>query len=116
MKLLLDANISWRLVSTLNEHFGECVHVDNIQELESPASDINIWEYAKNNDYMIVSQDNDFNDIIEIRGFPPKIIWLKAGNCSSKKISDLLIRSKDIINEFYESEESGLLKIFGIVS
>ena len=49
MKLLLDANISWRLGSILKEHYDECVHVDNIQELVFPAKDAEIWQYAKNN-------------------------------------------------------------------
>jgi hypothetical protein len=29
MKLLLDANLSWRLTTLLSEHFGECI-VGNI--------------------------------------------------------------------------------------
>lgn len=116
MKLLLDANISWKLAATLKDHFNDCIHVNNISELVFPAKDIEIWEYAKNNGYTIVTQDNDFSDIVELKGFPPKIVWLKTGNCSSKKMADLLIRSKEVIKEFLELEECGLLKIFGIVS
>ena len=44
MKLLLDANVSWRLISILKEHFGECVHVDDIPELEFPAKDNGVME------------------------------------------------------------------------
>jgi len=53
MKLLLDANVSWRLISIVEEHFGECVHVDDIPELEFPAEDTKIWQYAKDNGYTI---------------------------------------------------------------
>ena len=112
MKLLLDANVSWRLVSILEEHFGECTHVDNISELEFPEKDTKIWQYAKDNEYTIVTQDNDFNDLISVRGFPPKIIWLRTGNCSRKFIADLLIRSKRAIEELLKSEECGILEIF----
>ena len=112
MKLLLDANVSWRLVIILKEHFGECIHTDDIPELEFPAKDAKIWQYAKDNDYIIVTRDNDFNDLISVRGFPPKIVWLRTGNCSRKSTADLLIRSKQAIQELYKSEEYGLLEIF----
>ncbi len=46
MKLLLDANISWRLTTVLKEHFTECLHVDYVG-LSSPPKDIDIWRFAK---------------------------------------------------------------------
>ena len=112
MKLLLDANVSWRLIPILKEHFGECIHVDDIPELDFPARDSKIWQYAKNKGYTIVTHDNDFNDLISIRGFPPKVIWLRTGNCSRKFTADLLIRSKQAIEELLESKEFGLLELF----
>jgi len=112
MKLLLDANISWRLIPVMEEHFGECIHVDDIPELSFPAKDTKIWQYAKDNGYAIITHDNDFNDLIAIRSFPPKIIWLRTGNCNRKSTSDILVRSKQSILEFLKSDESGLLEIF----
>jgi len=49
MKLLLDANISWRLSAKLKSHFGNCLHVDRIG-LRIPPSDKEIWEFALSND------------------------------------------------------------------
>ena len=112
MKLLLDANVSWRLTSVLKDHFDECVHVDDIPELEFPAKDSKIWQYAKTNGYTIITRDNDFNDLNILKGFPPKIVLLRVGNCSRKFLVDLLIQSRQIIQEFLESEELGLLEIF----
>jgi predicted nuclease of predicted toxin-antitoxin system len=112
MKLLLDANVSWKLIPVLKEHFGECIHVDDIPELEFPAKDMKIWQYAKDNGYTVITRDNDFNDLIAIKGFPPKIIWLRTGNCSRKATADLLIRSRQAILELLKSEEYGLLEIF----
>jgi len=112
MKLLLDSNISWRLVSVMKEHFGECVHVDDISELKFPAKDTEIWQYAKDNGYTVITHDNDFNNLVDVRGFPPKIIWLRTGNCNRKFTVDLLIRSKQAIQELLQSEENGLLEIF----
>jgi predicted nuclease of predicted toxin-antitoxin system len=112
MKLLLDANVSWRLVPILKEHFGECAHADDIPELEFPAKDLKIWQYAKDNGFTIITHDNDFNDLITIKGFPPKIIWLRTGNCSRNFTADLLIRSKQTIEELLKSNECGILEIF----
>ena len=112
MKLLLDANVSWRLIPVLKEQFGECIHVDDIPELVFPAKDTKIWQYAKDNGYTVITRDNDFNELIAIKGFPPKIIWLRTGNCSRKYTADLLIRSKQAIMELLDSAEYGLLEIF----
>jgi predicted nuclease of predicted toxin-antitoxin system len=59
VKLLLDANISWKLCSRLSGIFGECYHVDFI-ELTVPARDIEIWQYALENELNIVTNDEDF--------------------------------------------------------
>jgi hypothetical protein len=39
MKILLDANISWKLINVLKPIFGECAHVD-LMGLNVPADDI----------------------------------------------------------------------------
>ncbi len=59
MKLLLDANISWRLVAKLKTHFTDCFHVDHIG-LIIPAKDTEIWNHALENDLVIVTNDDDF--------------------------------------------------------
>src|SRR5215216_6001224 len=91
MKLLLDANVSWRLANTLKLYFEDCKHVDHI-ELAVPASDIDIWEYALKNNMFIVTNDEDFVNLINIKGFPPKVILLKTGNQSNHYIESLLIK------------------------
>jgi predicted nuclease of predicted toxin-antitoxin system len=111
MKFLLDANVSWRLTLVLKEHFGECTHVDNIAELIFPAKDSKIWQYAKDNGFTIITRDNDFNDLVAVKGFPPKIVWLRTGNHSWKVTADLLVRSKQLIKEFLQSDEYGVLEI-----
>jgi len=112
MKLLLDANVSYRLVAILKEHFGECVHVDYISELDFPAKDNKIWQYAKDNGYTIITRDKDFNDFITLKGFPPKIVLLRTLNCSRKFTADILIHSKQEILNLFISEEYGLLELY----
>ena len=111
MKLLLDANISWRLASILKVHLGECVHVDDVPSLKFPAKDMAIWQFAKDNGYTVITRDNDFNDLVSVKGFPPKIVWLRTGNYSRKLTAELLIRSKQAIEELLKSEEYGVLEI-----
>jgi predicted nuclease of predicted toxin-antitoxin system len=79
MKLLLDANLSWRMIAILKQHFDECFHVDSIG-LNVPAKDSEIWDFAQKYDLIIVTNDEDFIDFINVKGFPPKVILLKTGN------------------------------------
>jgi predicted nuclease of predicted toxin-antitoxin system len=112
MKILLDANISWKLSAALKPVFGECDHVDFIG-LDVPARDIDIWNYALKNGYTIISKDSDFVDLLELKGFPPKIVLLKTGNNSSKALMDLLIKIKTEI-ESLEKSNYGLLEIIDL--
>jgi predicted nuclease of predicted toxin-antitoxin system len=111
MKLLLDANISCKLVSILALAFGECTHVDLIG-LTVPAKDIEIWNYALKNECIIITKDNDFLDLLELKGFPPKVVLVKTGNNSSKTLADLLINAKLKIEDL-ENDNYGLLEVYG---
>jgi len=64
MKILLDANISWKLTNTLKQIYDDCAHVDLIG-LSVPAGDITIWNYALENGYSIITKDNDFLNLLE---------------------------------------------------
>lgn len=79
MKLLLDANLSWRLVERLKPQFADCVHVDRTG-LAVPAKDLEIWIYALQHDFIIVTNDDDFLDLARVKGFPPKVVLLRTGN------------------------------------
>ena len=109
MKILLDANISWKLVNSLKPIYDECAHVDLIG-LKIPADDIVIWNYAFENEYTIITKDSDFLDLLEIKGFPPKIVLLKTGNNSSQALLELLKKIKPMIEDL-EKSEYGLLEI-----
>ena len=78
MKLLLDANLSWRLTVKLKSHFEDCLHVDRIG-LNIPVRDSEIWDYALTNQLIIVTNDDDFLNFANIKGFPPKVILLRTG-------------------------------------
>jgi predicted nuclease of predicted toxin-antitoxin system len=111
MKLLLDANISWRLSTKLKSHFEDCLHVDHTG-LKVPASDIEIWMYALRHKFIIVTNDDDFINLLNLKSYPPKIILLRTGNQSNLYIEMLLIKHKQNIQSFCENKDIGLLEIF----
>jgi predicted nuclease of predicted toxin-antitoxin system len=55
------------------------------------ADDEVIWSYARENGFVIVSKDSDFYDRSVLRGFPPKVVWLRLGNCPTSEI-DMMLR------------------------
>jgi len=69
MKLLFDHNLSHKLVKRLSDLFPESSHV-RYHQLDQSA-DLDIWDFAKDNAYIIVSQDTDFIDWNRLRGSPP---------------------------------------------
>jgi predicted nuclease of predicted toxin-antitoxin system len=75
-------------------------------------SDTVIWEFAKTNDYTIVTHDSDFNEFSLIKGYPPKIIWLKTGNMTNDRIIDLLLNKVQEINDFLEQDDLGCLELY----
>ena len=98
MKLLFDANLSPGLVSALQGEYPESVHVDGLGL--GSAKDENVWSYAKENDFVVVSKDADFYEMSLVRGVPPKVIWIRIGNCTSQRISCLLRQHKDALEKF----------------
>ena len=98
MKLLFDQNLSPRLPRLLADIYAESIHVREAGLRD--ADDSAIWEYAKANGYAIVSKDSDFQQRSLLLGAPPKFIWLRVGNCTVKRIEDLLRRFSAAIHTF----------------
>ncbi len=111
MKLLIDANLSWRLVGLLQNNFAQITHVINTGLNES-STDTVIWNYAQQNHYSIITNDDDFYLLALAKGFPPKIILLKTGNQSTKYIAEILVKHKTEIENFMANEEYGVLEIY----
>ena len=93
MKLLIDANLSWRLVDLLRSEFTEITHVIHTGLAEN-AADTTIWNHAHQNNYSILTNDDDFFLLSLSKGFPPKIILLRTGNQSTKYIAEVLTKHK----------------------
>ena len=77
MKLLLDDNLSPRLVETLADLFPGSVHVHEVGL--GGAEDAAVWAFTRTNSFTIVSKDSDFMDRSILEGCPPKVIWVRLG-------------------------------------
>jgi predicted nuclease of predicted toxin-antitoxin system len=71
-----------------------------------------IWEYARDNEFVIVTRDADFSDLNVMLGFPPKVIWIRLGNCTTGEIESLLRINFDAIQALVEDENVGILTLF----
>lgn len=98
MKLLFDQNISHRAVERLKTVFTEAAHVRDFDMQFS--TDRQIWNFAKDKGFNLVTFDSDFNDLATLYGFPPKIIWLRFGNTLTQNLVDKLIIRRDLISSF----------------
>jgi predicted nuclease of predicted toxin-antitoxin system len=102
MKLLLDQNISFRVAKHFKNSDLQIIHINEVFLNNTP--DLEIWEFAKTENFAIVTFDADFYDLQLLKGFPPKIIWLRIGNSSTLNIQSKLINNKEAILEFLDSD------------
>ena len=98
MKLLFDQNLSSNLPQKLADIFPNSVHIRNLGIRD--ATDTEIWVYAKQNDFTIVSKDSDFQQRSLLYGHPPKFIWLRIGNCPVRTVEELLRKHSVSIHTF----------------
>ncbi len=82
MKLLFDENLSDRLVDRLADLFPGSRHVKELG-LEQ-RDDLVVWQHARDHGFVIVTKDGDFHQLSFLLGSPPKVVWLRLGNCTTK--------------------------------
>jgi predicted nuclease of predicted toxin-antitoxin system len=96
MKLLFDENLSPKLPQRLIDLFPNSLHVRDVG-MKATIDPI-VWDYAKDNNFMMF-------------GNPPKVIWIRLGNCSTLQVENLLRRDFNAIELFYEDENLSLLAL-----
>ena len=107
MKLLLDENLSHRLVRRLDDLFPGSAHVGSVGLLRASGTDV--WEFAKSNGFAIITADADFYELATALGNPPKVIWLRGCNYPTT-VAEELIRGQVIrIVEFLRDPEQAVL-------
>ena len=96
MKLLFDQNLSHRLVGLLAAEFPGSQHVRDAGLAAAP--DSAVWAYAAAQGLAIVSKDTDFQHRALLFGHPPKVVWVRLGNCPTAAVAALLrTRQADLL-------------------
>ena len=109
VKLLFDENLSTRLPRLLSGVFPGSSHVDNLDL--GGASDRLIWERAASNGFTLVSKDEDFQRLSVLLGPPPKVIWIRLGNCLTSDIVHLLDHHAERIESFTAHAYTSFLEL-----
>ncbi|AFY61324.1 DUF5615 family PIN-like protein [Synechococcus sp. PCC 6312] len=107
MKLLLDENLSDRIVSRIIDLYPDSKHVKTLGLINT--DDTVIWNYAKTHGFIIVSKDSDFHQRSLLYGHPPKFIYLRVGNCPTSLIIQTLRDNRDTITQFEGRHTESLL-------
>jgi len=107
VKLLFDENLSSRLVEALSGEFPGSTHVRKVG-LRS-ADDRSVWEFAQQNDFIIVSKDSDFHQLSFLLGPPPKVVWIRIGNVDTQTLEAILRSRRDEVIAFESDEKAAFL-------
>lgn len=110
MKLLLDENLSRRIVPFIQEAFPDSTQIALLGMENSIDKDI--WQYAHDNNYVIVTKDSDFYEMSLLYGQPPKIIWLKIGNQTKAATIRVLIENSADIERLLIAEDKACIEIY----
>ncbi len=109
MKLLFDQNLSPRLVQHLSDLYPSSAHVYSVGL--DQASDRVLWDYALEHGFTLVTQDADFSEMSEILGSPPKVIWIRRGNCSTRQIEAILRQHHEAIASLENDPTADILTV-----
>ncbi|MGH8068007.1 MAG: DUF5615 family PIN-like protein [Candidatus Entotheonellia bacterium] len=109
MKRLFAHNLSDKLVGRLADLFPGSAPVRNVNLHE--ADDRTVLEYARANGVAIVSKDEDFHQLSFLYGAPPKVVWVRLGNCTTADIEQALRRHHTDLLNFDANEEGAFLRV-----
>ena len=73
------------------------------------STDKEVWDFAGQRGYIIVSKDSDFRQHAFLYGAPPKVIWIRTGNVTTTAIAELLQANRSRIDAFASTPEESLL-------
>ena len=107
MRLLFDENLAHGLPEALAGCYPDSLHVRELGLKSAP--DPEVWAYAALHRLTVVTKDADFRQRSFLYGHPPKVIWVRLGNCSTKAIESLLRRHLAEVAEFLADEQKSFL-------
>lgn len=84
MKFLVDAQLPPALARVLESNGHTALHVMDINMHAD--DDSKLWDYALEEEMVIVTKDEDFAHRISQGGRSPVIVWLRMGNTSRRAL------------------------------
>jgi len=109
MKLLLDENLSRRLLPLLIDAFPGSTHV--VLEGLQQADDATVWQFAKTHGFVVVTKDDDFTALSALRGWPPHLVKLSVGNCDNDQVLQVLLSQRDEIGARFADPEVAMVEL-----
>ena len=109
MRLLFDEQLSEQLCQQLHDIFPGSEHVRQLGA--GGASDMVVWELARNHGCVLVTKDEDFHRLSVLRGAPPRVVWLRLGNCTTDDVVRLLREHRADIEAFGQQDEATILAL-----
>jgi predicted nuclease of predicted toxin-antitoxin system len=110
LKLLFDQNLSRKLIARLADIYPNSSHVQFHELAEK--TDTEIWNFARANDFCIITQDADFAERSRLYGSPPKIVWLRCGNTATNQVETLLRSGAGAIQELLSNPDFHCLELY----
>ena len=68
-------------------------------------------EFAEQQDFVIVTKDKDFADLVTSRGDGPRVLWVMLGNVTTAEIAGAILDSADSIIELLEAPGGGIVQL-----
>lgn len=108
-RLLFDENLASRLATQLAGFYPRSSSVAR-EGLEG-ATDAALWAHAAKEGFVLVTKDEDFHRLSVLRGFPPKVVWIRLGNCSTADVAHLLRSRLEQLSAFVAHEEAAFIAL-----
>lgn len=107
MSFLFDENLSPQLTPVLAAVYPGRCHVRDVGLAR--ADDAAVWQFAITHGHTIVSKDTDFHQLSFLHGPPPKVVWIRLGNCSTQQVAELLREREREIRGFLAEPAAAFL-------
>lgn len=109
MKLLFDENLAARLVQLLADIYPDSAHVRGLGL--GGSADRSVWDRAASGGFILVTKDEDFHRLSVMLGPPPKVVWIRLGNCTTAAVAELLREGHARVERFWASPDVAFLAL-----
>ena len=109
VRLLFDENLAARLVEEVSLAYPNSAHLQTLGLMG--ATDRIIWSKAAEGGYVLVTKDEDFHRMSVLLGPPPKVVWIRLGNCSTQDVAEQLLAQAPRVRAFVEEPDIAFLAL-----